>query len=64
MKMLSYLLANREVQGIRTVDRFQKKFQEDPETYRLIQSVTQGQTERVPPSIRREKRGILARFQG
>lgn len=47
LKMLSYLLANREVQGIRTVDRFQKKFQEDPETYRLIQSVTQGQTDTI-----------------
>lgn len=47
LKMLSYLLANREVQGLRTVDRFQKKFEDDPETYRLIQSVTKGHTDTI-----------------
>lgn len=68
LKMLSYLLANREVQGIRTVDRFQKKFQEDPETYRLIQSVTQGQTDTIlfnidtEGSINKDETAVLRVF--
>ncbi len=32
LKMLSYLLANQEVQGVRTVERFRKKFEDDPAT--------------------------------
>ena len=30
LKMLSYLLENKEVKGIRSVERFRKKFEDDP----------------------------------
>ena len=40
LKMLSYLLANQEVQGVRTVERFRKKFEDDPATFMLIDSVS------------------------
>lgn len=47
LKMLSYLLANREVQGVRTVERFRKKFEDDPATFMLIDSVTKGHTDTI-----------------
>lgn len=47
LKMLSYLLANQEVQGIRTVERFRKKFKDDPATFMLIDSVTTGNTDTI-----------------
>ena len=33
LKMLSYLLENKEVNGVRTVERFRKKFEDDPGTF-------------------------------
>ena len=36
LKMLSYLLENKEVKGVRSVERFRKKFEEDPATFMLI----------------------------
>ena len=33
LKMLSYLLENKEVKGIRSVERFRKKFEDDPATF-------------------------------
>ncbi|MGN0491468.1 BREX system P-loop protein BrxC [Ruminococcus sp.] len=47
LKMLSYLLANQEVQGVRTVERFRKKFKDDPATFMLIDSVTTGNTDTI-----------------
>ena len=47
LKMLSYLLANQEVQGVRTVERFRKKFEDDPATFMLIDSVTKGHTDTI-----------------
>jgi len=47
LKMLSYLLANQEVQGVRTVERFRKKFEDDPATFMLIDSATKGQTDTI-----------------
>lgn len=47
LKMLSYLLENKEVQGVRSVERFRKKFEDDPVTFRLIESVTQGHTDTI-----------------
>lgn len=47
LKMLSYLLENKEVQGIKTVERFRKKFEDDPETFKLIESATQGETDTI-----------------
>ena len=42
LKMLSYLLENKEVQGERTVERFRRKFADDPATFMLIDNATKG----------------------
>lgn len=47
LKMLSYLLSNQEVQGVRTVERFRKKFEADPATFMLIDFVTKGHTDTI-----------------
>ena len=68
LKMLSYLLANQEVQGIRTVERFRKKFEDDPATFMLIDSVTKGHTGTilfnidVEGSINKDKTAVLRVF--
>ena len=45
--MLSYLLENKEVKGIRSVERFRKKFEDDPATFMLIDRATKGPTETI-----------------
>ena len=47
LKMLSYLLANREVKGIKSVERFRSKFEDDPATFMMIDRSTRGQTETI-----------------
>ncbi len=47
LKMLSYLLANEEVQGRRTVERFRRKLADDPKTFSLIEQVTKGSTDTI-----------------
>ena len=47
LKMLSYLLENKEVKGIRSVERFRKKFEDDPATFMLIDRATKGTTETI-----------------
>lgn len=47
LKILSYLLENKEVKGICSVERFRKKFEDDPATFMLIDRVTKGQTETI-----------------
>ena len=47
LKMLSYILENKEVKGIRSVERFRKKFEDDPATFMLIDRATKGQTETI-----------------
>ena len=47
LKMLSYLLENKEVKGIRSVERFRKKFEDDPATFMLIERATKGPTETI-----------------
>ena len=47
LKMLSYLLENKEVKGVRSVERFRKKFEDDPATFMLIDRATKGQTETI-----------------
>ena len=47
LKMLSYLLENKEVKGIRSVERFRKKFEDDQATFMLIDCATKGQTETI-----------------
>lgn len=45
--MLSYILENKEVKGIRSVERFRKKFEDAPATFMLIDRATKGQTETI-----------------
>ncbi|MDD2502612.1 MAG: BREX system P-loop protein BrxC [Clostridia bacterium] len=47
LKMLSYILENKEVKGIKSVERFRKKFEDDPATFMLIDKVTKSETETV-----------------
>jgi len=47
LKMLSYILENKEISGVRTVERFRKKFDDDPGTFMLIDRATQGPTETI-----------------
>ena len=46
-KMLSYILENKEINGIRTVERFREKFEEDAGTFMLIDKATKPQTETI-----------------
>ena len=45
--MLSYLLKNKEVKGVRSAERFRKKFEDDPATFLLIDHATKGPTETI-----------------
>ena len=47
LKMLSYRLENKEVKCIRSVERFRKKFEDDPATFMLIDRATKGTTETI-----------------
>ena len=47
LKMLSYLLENKEVNGVRTVERFRKKFEDDPGTFMQVDRATKGETETI-----------------
>ena len=47
LKMLSYLLENKEVNGMRSVEYFREKFVDDPATFMLIDRATQGPTETI-----------------
>lgn len=68
LKILSYLLENKEVQGIRTVERFRKKFEDDPATFMLIDSATKGKTDTIlfnidiEGSINKDKTAVLRVF--
>ena len=47
LKMLSYILENKIIDGISTVDAFREKFADDPATYLLIDQSTRGETETI-----------------
>lgn len=47
LKILSYILENKEVDGIRTVERFRSKFEDDPATFMLIDRATKGKTDTI-----------------
>lgn len=47
LKMLSYILENRTINGIPTVERFRKKFADDPATFMLIDKATRAPTETI-----------------
>ena len=68
LKMLSYLLENKEVNGIRTVERFRKKFEDDPGTFMQVDRATKGETETIlfnidyEGSINKDKTAVLRVF--
>lgn len=68
LKMLSYLLENKEVNGHKTVERFREKFADDPATFMLIDNATKGQTETIlfnidiEGSINKDKTAVLRVF--
>ena len=68
LKILSYLLENREVQGEHTVERFRKKFADDPTTFMLIDNATKGHTDTIlfnidiEGSINKDKTAVLRVF--
>lgn len=47
LKMLSYILENRDVDGTPTVELFREKFADDPATFMMIDKATCGQTETI-----------------
>ena len=47
LKMLSYIMENKEINGVRTVERFREKFADDPATFMLIDQATQPDTETI-----------------
>lgn len=68
LKMLSYLLENKEVQGEKTVERFRRKFADDPATFMLIDNATRGKTDTIlfnidiEGSINKNKTAVLRVF--
>ena len=68
LKMLSYLLENKAVKGIHSVERFRKKFEDDPATYMLIDRSTKVRTETIlfnidiEGSINKDKTAVLRVF--
>ena len=68
LKMLSYILENKEVKGIKTVERFREKFADDPATFMMIDKSTRSKTEAilfnidVEGSINKDKTAVLRVF--
>lgn len=66
LKMLSYLLANKEVDGVKTVGRFKDKFA--PETFALIERATKSNADTIlfnidiEGSINKDKTAVLRVF--
>ena len=68
LKMLSYILENRSVGGVPTVEMFRKKFADDPGTFMLIDRATRGRTETIlfnidiEGSVNKDKTAVLRVF--
>ena len=68
LKMLSYLLENKEVNSIRSVECFRKKFADDPATFMMIDRATKCKTETIlfnidiEGSINKDKTAVLRVF--
>lgn len=68
LKMLSYILENRTVKGVKTVERFRQKFADDPATFMLIDRATKGETKTIlfnidiEGSINKDKTAVLRVF--
>lgn len=68
LKMLSYILENRGINGVKTVERFREKFEDDPATFMLIDKATKGKTKTIlfnidiEGSINKDKTAVLRVF--
>ncbi len=68
LKMLSYILENRDVGGTSTVELFRQKFADDPATFMLIDNSTRHETETilfnidVEGSVNKDKTAVLRVF--
>lgn len=68
LKMLSYILENKDVNGIPTVEMFRKKFEDAPATFMMIDRSTCGTTETIlfnidiEGSINKDKTAVLRVF--
>ena len=47
LKMLSYILENRTINGMTTVERFRQKFEENTEIFEQLEKVTRAKTETI-----------------
>ena len=68
LKMLSFILENRTINGVKTVERFREKFADDPATFMLIDKATRGETQTImfnidiESSINKDKTAVLRVF--
>ena len=68
LKMLSYILENRTINDVKTVERFREKFKDDPATFMLIDKATKGKTETIlfnidiESSINKDKTAVFRVF--
>ncbi len=68
LKMLAYLLENREVRGEKTVERFRRKFDDDPATFMLVDNATKTKADAIlfnidiEGSINKDKTAVLRVF--
>ncbi|WP_196598182.1 BREX system P-loop protein BrxC [Pectinatus frisingensis] len=68
LKMLSYILENKKIKDVSTVERFREKFTEDPATFMLIDKATRSETETIlfnidiEGSINKDKTAVLRVF--
>lgn len=68
LKMLSYILENKDIDGTPTVEMFRKKLADDPECYALIERATRGKTETIlfnidiEGSITKDKTAVIRVF--
>ncbi len=68
LKMLSYILENRTINGVKTVELFRKKFEEDAATFMLVDNATKNETETIlfnidiEGSINKDKTAVLRVF--
>ena len=68
LKMLSYILENKSVNGVPTVERFRQKFADDSATFMMIDRATRGKTETIlfnidiEGSINKDKTAVLRVF--
>lgn len=68
LKILSYILENSTVDNVPTVERFRKKFEDDPATFMLVDNSTRHETETIlfnidiEGSINKDKTAVLRVF--